>query len=66
MYSKMRHWKVDSRSLVLLDSSKLVGRFFFAIKDEGTERKIWKARIMAQGYPDKMKNSIVHDTVTER
>ena len=42
------------------------GRFVLAIKDEGTDKEVWKARFIVQGYRDKLKTSLVHDTSTAR
>ena len=44
----------------------LGGRFVLAIKDEGTKKEAWKARFVVQGYRDKLKTSLVHDTATPR
>jgi len=42
------------------------GRFVLAIKDEGTDKEVWKARYVVQGYRDKMKTSLVHDSSKAR
>ena len=46
------------------DSSILGGRFVIAIKEESTGKEIWKARFVVQGYRNKLKNSLVHNTCT--
>lgn len=42
------------------------GRFVLAIKDGGTDREIFQARFVVQGYRDKMKNSLIHDSSTTK
>lgn len=56
---------VVNRSKVPLHDNIHGGRLVLAIKDEGTERQVWKERFILQGYCDKIKNSIVHDTAKE-
>lgn len=40
----------------------LGGRYFPAIKYQGTEREIWKARFIVQGQKRSAKSSLVHNT----
>jgi hypothetical protein len=44
----------------------LGGRFVLALKDEGTAKEFWKARLVVQGYRDKMKTSLVQDAATSK
>jgi len=48
------------------DANILGGRFVLSIKDEGTNKEVWKARYVVQGFRDKMKTSLVHDNATAR
>ncbi len=43
------------------DDDPLNGRFVLAIKDEGTDKEIWKARFVVLGHKDKLKKLMVHD-----
>lgn len=36
------------------------GRFVLAIKDDGTENEVYKARLAVQGHTDAEKNLLVH------
>jgi hypothetical protein len=42
------------------------GRFVLAIKDSGTNKEIYKARYVVQGFRDKKKTNFVHDTYTSK
>ena len=59
-------WKIVCRSEVPDDANILNGRFVLAIKDEGTDREIWKARFIVQGHRDRFKKSLVHDISVAR
>jgi hypothetical protein len=48
------------------NANTLGGRFVLAVKDEGTDKEVWKARFVVQGYRDHLKTSLVHDTATSR
>lgn len=54
-------WKVVDKSSLPREPNILGSRFVLAIKDEGTKRETWKARLIVQGYSDRLKNSLVHD-----
>ena len=57
-------WKLVCKSEVPKNVNNLGGRFVLAIKDEGTKDEVWRARFVVQGYRDKLKTSLVHDTAT--
>lgn len=59
-------WKVVCRDEVPDKANILRGRFVLAIKDEGTEREVWKARFVVQGHRDNLKKSLVHDITVAR
>ena len=59
-------WKIVCKSEVPENANILGGRFVLAIKDEETNDEVWKARFVVQGYRDKLKTSLVHDTATPR
>lgn len=46
---------------VLVDSYILNGRSVLAIKNEGANNELWKARIVVQEYEDAMKQVLVHN-----
>ena len=58
--------KIVCKSEAPKNANILGGRFFLAIKDEGTNEEVWKAQFVVQGYRDKLKTSLVHDTATPR
>ena len=57
-------WKVVLKDELPDDANILKGRFVLAIKDGGTDKEIWKARYVVQGYKDHLKQSLVHDATT--
>ena len=59
-------WKVVSTHDLPQDANIMGGRFVLAIKNEGTKDEVYKARYVVQGYRDKMKTSLVHDSATSR
>ena len=59
-------WKIVAKDEVPGNANVMGGRFVLAIKDEGTDKEVWKARFIVQGYRDKLKMSLVHDTSTAR
>lgn len=59
-------WKVVSTHDLPRDANIMGGRFVLAIKNEGTKDELYKARFVVQGYRDKMKTSLVHDSATSR
>lgn len=59
-------WKILCSEDVTDNADILGGRFVVQIKDEGTYKKIWKASFLVQGYKDRMKQSLVHDTSVSR
>jgi hypothetical protein len=59
-------WRVVAKEEVSDSANILGGRFFLAIKDAGTDKEVWKARFVVQGYRDHLKISLVHDTATYR
>ena len=59
-------WKVVSTHDLPKDANIMGGRFVLAIKNEGTKDEVYKARFVVQGYRDKMKTSLVHDSATSR
>lgn len=59
-------FKVVLKEDVPKDANVLGARFVLSIKDEGTKREVWKARFIVQGYRDKMKTSLVHDSANAR
>jgi hypothetical protein len=59
-------WKVVLKEDVADNANVLGGRFVLAIKDEGTEKEVWKDRFVVHGYRDHLKPSLVHDTATSR
>jgi Reverse transcriptase (RNA-dependent DNA polymerase) len=59
-------WGVVAKEEVSDNANILGGRFVIAIKDEGTDKKVWKARFVVKGYRDHLKTSLVHDTATSR
>jgi hypothetical protein len=59
-------WKVELKEDVADNANVLGGRFVLAIKDEGTEKEVWKDRFVVHGYRDHLKPSLVHDTATSR
>lgn len=56
--------KVISIQEVSPNANILEGRFVFAIKIEGTKDEIWKTRFVVQGYWDKLKILLVHNSGT--
>jgi len=63
---KRKTWKIVCREEVPDNANILRGRFILAIKDEGTDREIWKARFVVQGHRDKLKKLLVHDISVAR
>ena len=59
-------WKIVARNEVPENANVMGGRYVLTIKDEGTNTEVWKARFIVQGYRDKLKTSLVHDTSTAR
>lgn len=59
-------WKLICKDEVLDNANILGGRFVLAIKDAGADKEIWKARFVVQGFRDKLKEFLVHDTSTAR
>lgn len=49
-----------------MNSYILGRRFILAVKEEGTQREIWKARFIVQGHKDLAKSSIVHEVSVAR
>lgn len=62
----MGTWKVVLKEEVPSNANVLGGRFVLAIKDSDTDREVWKARFVVQGYRDKMNKSLVHDNSNVR
>ncbi len=54
-------WKVVCYDETPKDACVLSGRFVLAIKDEGTDKEIYKARFVVRGHRDKLKKYLVHD-----
>lgn len=48
------------------DANILNGRFVLEIKDEGSNKEIWKDIFIVQGHKDKMNNSLVQDISVAR
>lgn len=44
----------------------MISRFFFAIKEIGTDKEIWKERFVLQRYKDAMKQSLVYNTYVSK
>lgn len=59
-------WKVVFRREVPHGANIMGGRFVLAIKEGGTDKELYKARYVVQGFRDKMKTSLVHDSATSR
>ena len=59
-------WKIVAKDEVPENANVMGGRFVLAIKDDGTDKEVWKARFIVQGYRDKLKTSLVHDRSTAR
>ena len=59
-------WKLVAKDEVPNNANIMGGRFVLAIKDEGTQKEVWKARFIVQGYRDKLKTSLVHDSASSR
>jgi Reverse transcriptase (RNA-dependent DNA polymerase) len=59
-------WRVVAKEEVSDNANILGGRFVLAIKDEVTDKEVWKARFVVQGYLDHLKTSLVHDIATSR
>jgi hypothetical protein len=59
-------FEIVEKGMIPDGANILGGRFVLALKDEGTEQEIWKARFVVQGYRDKMKTSLVHDAATSK
>jgi hypothetical protein len=59
-------WRVVAKEEVSDNANMLGERFFLAIKDEGTDKEVWQAHFVVQGYCDHLKTSLVHDTATSR
>jgi hypothetical protein len=59
-------WRVVAKEEVSDNANILEGRFVLAIKDEGTDKEVWKERFVVQGYRDHLKTSLVHVTATSR
>jgi hypothetical protein len=51
-------WRVVAKEKVSHNANILGGRFVLAIKDEGTDKEVWKARFVVQGYRDHLKTSL--------
>ena len=63
---KHKTWKVVKRSSNPKDSNIIGGRFVCEIKNANTVNAMPKARYVAQGYNDDMKDFIVHDAPSLR
>lgn len=59
-------WKVVLRDEVPDNANVAGSRFVPTIKDGGTSQEIYKARYVVQGYRDKLKTSLVHDSATSK
>ena len=59
-------WEIVPKSSVQEGANILRGRFVLTIKDVGTDKQRRKARYVVQGYRDRMKTSLVHDTSTAK
>lgn len=59
-------WKAVMKDEVPDNANVMGGRFVLAIKDGGTDREVFKARFVVQGYRDKMKTSLAHDSSTAK
>jgi hypothetical protein len=59
-------WRVVAKEEVSDNANILGKRFVLAIKDGGTDKEVWKARFVVQGYRHDLKTSLVHDTATSR
>lgn len=59
-------WKIVLKDELPKEASIKDGRFVLAIKDEGTDKKVYKARFVVQVYRDKMKTLLLHDSPTSK
>lgn len=59
-------WKNVKQADVPRDINILGGRFVFTLKNYRTPEEMAKARYVAQGFGDKEKRKMVHDTSTIR
>jgi hypothetical protein len=59
-------WKVDLRSQLPENANIMNGRFVLSNQSAGTEEEVFNARYVIQGYRDKMKTSLVHNSPTSR
>lgn len=62
--SRRGTWKAVSKESVFQDGNLLRGRFFIAIKDEGTKFEVLKAFIVVRGYRDRLKTSSIYNSAT--
>ena len=63
---KPKTWKIVAKDEVPRNANVLRGLFIVKINDSGTNKGIYKARHVIQGYADKLKSSVVHDNPTSR
>lgn len=63
---KNKTWKIVCRNEVPSNANILNGRFVLAIKDEGKNKEVWKARYVVEGHRDSMRQSLVHNTTVAR
>lgn len=54
-------WKLGMEDESPSDANILSGRFVLSIRDSKTEKSIYKARFVVQGYRDKDKDFLIHE-----
>jgi hypothetical protein len=59
-------FEIVEKGMIPDGANILGGRFVLALKDEGIEHEIWKARFVVQCYRDKIKKSLVHDAAISK
>lgn len=59
-------WEVVNKSDIPLDATIVGGRFELTLKNYGTPTEKAKGRFNAQGFSDKDKSIVIHDTATLR
>lgn len=59
-------WRIVKRGTIGPDANVMGGRFIYTLKNYGTPSEQAKERYVAQGFDDKEKPYIVHDTSTLR
>ena len=64
--TEKRTWKVIKKDDIPSYANILNGRFVLTITNAGSNDEFYKARFVVQGYRDKLKTSLVHDSTSAK